>query len=132
MVRPACRRQWRLGLIAIAVALTGCGPRNAPSSATSSNTEGPAPHLSLAPTVTLVATLKQPDTFAPAAVAFRPDGDLITADQHGNAYAWNIAARRATEVVADFFANALAFSQNGSELADADADGSALVWKISR
>ena len=36
--------------------------------------------------VTLAATLKQPDSFAPAAVAFRSDGDLITADQHGNAY----------------------------------------------
>jgi hypothetical protein len=31
-----------------------------------------------------------------------------------------------------FFADALAFNQNGSELAVADADGSTLVWQVSR
>jgi hypothetical protein len=84
------------------VALTGCGPGGATSSNSDSSATGstasPALHLPLSPkgtvnptgggayAVTLAATLKQPDSFAPAAVAFRSDGDLITADQHGNAY----------------------------------------------
>lgn len=84
------------------------------------------------PRPVLLATLPEPDDWAPAAIAFPSDGTVVTGDMHGRAYVWNLASKRDTLTVAD--SNQLlsvALSPDGSTFATIDNDFNFTTWSTS-
>jgi Tol biopolymer transport system component len=91
----------------------------------------------------MVATLTDPAISNPSyngpspgvnGLAFSPDGaTLAVADNDGNSYLWNVAARRLTATLTDPDSGGVkqvAFSPDGKTLAAGDANGSAYLWKV--
>jgi WD40 repeat protein len=92
----------------------------------------------------LVATLTDPAIDNPSyngpspsvnGLAFSPGGTtLAVADDDGNSYVWNVAARRLAATLTDPDSGGVrqvAFSPGGRLLAAGDANGSAYLWRVA-
>jgi serine/threonine protein kinase len=125
--QSARRRRRRAGIAAATVIIVAAGGATAailatedpgPAAATHADTTASPATGDRAYSVKLAATMTEPGPYDQSAATFTPDGTLITADDEGNAYVWNVATRAAKRTVSGSAASQFfALSPDGSTLA---------------